>query len=381
MTKTGVAYACGIGLMVIVGCAAPEAELAELPELQTVTPFDPASAGEDSVSFRVVSPSAGPSSDEWMQPRNKQISEGARVVISVPLDAGEQASADMSAGGLKTSGYFNELEQQVEFALMDLGFTLLDRSKFEAKLLEDDAIPGQTLQTLPELLLAARDGDVTADYVLQINQLEPLEGETQWIAPLERREVQSFAANHRGLAESGALAPFEIDVVEAVFNAKLIEVATGEVAWVGSHSVDSLDILPRGLEVTLTVNPEVVNASGLSEAAERHNVRVKGLWERASAIRGRLDDKTARLGGSARRTLIADYERAISQYTEALASAPAVDESQAQYDYDKAKVTMEPDLRGFFGGSGPSEEALEAHRLDLLRLATTELIGVIRVDD
>lgn len=356
-------------------CVAPPPELAELPAFEPVEAVNPGSIAEDSVTFRVRSSSVGPANDEWAQSRAIPIPAGSSVVISVPLDADPEMPAP-GQGGLKTSGYFNQLEQQVEFALMELGFDLRDRAKFDAKLVEQDGGQAARVRTIGQLMNAANG---IADFVLQINQFEPLEGNGRWVEPMQQPEVQRFVQQHPGLSGSGAVERFEIPTVEGVFNAKLISVETGSVVWTGSHSVDSLDVLPRGMQVTIRIDPQATNAADLASAAEQHTIRAKRVWERAQGIRDRLMDPGSGLKARDQQMLIEEYDRTLAEYERLASEAPKVDADQIVYSYEWTR-DLNPDLPAFFAGSGPSNDALEEHRLDLLRTAARELIGVIRVD-
>lgn len=356
-------------------CVAPPPELAALPAFEPVEVVNAGTIGEDAVSFRVRSSSVGPANDEWAQSRAVRIAAGSSVVISVPLGAETDVQAP-GQGGLRTSGYFNQLEQQVEFALMELGFDLRDRAKFDAKLVEQDGGEAARVRTIGQLMNAANG---IADFVLQINRFEPLEGNARWVEPMQQPEVQRFVLQHPGLAGSGALERFEIPTIEGVFNAKLISVETGSVVWTGSHSVDSLDVLPRGMLVTIRVDPRATNEAELAGAAEQYSIRARRVWERAQGIRERLLDPGSGLKVSEQQMLVEEYERTLGEYERMMAEAPEIGADQIEYAYEWSRE-LTPDLPAFFEGSGPSVDALEVHRIELLRTAARELIGVIRVD-
>jgi hypothetical protein len=220
-------------------------------------------------------------------PGGYSIRSGSSVVISVPSnfltemmeknaenlkDSKQLDRAKRSMDLYNTSGYFNYAEQQIEKELIRVGFTVLDRAKFEAKLRElrsPNGINRTEMIDISEVIRAAQSGENRADYVLQINQLklnrESVSQEIRKSAP-----IQQFIDKYPEIANA---VPDQYNFPEyaATFNAKLIEVATGRIVWVGGHTVTSRNIIERDIQLTLTVRKFVTNEAEVTGYVEREN--------------------------------------------------------------------------------------------------------------
>jgi hypothetical protein len=261
-------------------------------------------------------------------PGGYSIRSGSSVVISVPSnfltemmeknaenlkDSKQLDRAKRSMDLYNTSGYFNYAEQQIEKELIRVGFTVLDRAKFEAKLRElrspnginrNDTMDvseviratqgadltsierarlekmlrelrnsmrlnGNEMIDISEVIRAAQSGENRADYVLQINQLklnrESVSQEIRKSAP-----IQQFIDKYPEIANA-VPDQYSFPEYSATFNAKLIEVATGRIVWVGGHTVTSRNIIERDIQLTVTVRKFVTNEAEVTGYVEREN--------------------------------------------------------------------------------------------------------------
>jgi len=368
------ALAVVVGLGVLGGCAVPAPEITELPGFTPVAIDTKYQPKPKTVRFQVIERGDGP---EYEQNPELPIALGSSIVISVPRTSAFADDGAARGEGFRTDGYFHEFEQQVEFALIRKGFDLRDRAKFDAKLLEKNGGGNDGIDSEAELINAARDGDVVAQYILRINDIRTVADHTRKIDPLDYPSVVRFARENPGIERSGALDTIEVKMVEAIFNAKLIKVDTGSIAWLGTHRLNSMDLPRRGVEVTITVTPTPENLEELAEQAAEYEARLRKTYTSAQRRYQEATDmsKSAR----SRKLFAEDYERLLADYNAMLENAPDVSESSYVYGYSNFEVSMEPDFVRIFGGSGPGEEASRVHELELLQFAALEAIEKIEV--
>lgn len=373
--------ACAVGLassaLLSYGCAAPPPEVAELPAFVPVKFDGRYQPTTKRISFNVRPRNAGPITQ---QNPELPLTLRSSIVISVPeLGSNTGATTNATGEALRSAATFNDLEQQVEFALLDKGFDLRDRSKFEARRIRDDG-DADSIETQAELLNAAQgpDGQSLADYVLQINEIRTERDKVTRIDPLDYPQVVNFANANPGLAESGAISEIVVKHVEASFNAKIIKVDTGSIMWVGTHKVNSMDLPPRGVEVTISVTPTPKNLDDLVNEAKDYENQLDKAYRSAKARRDALTDPRTRLTSRQREEATAEYERLIGVYEEMVAGMPTFDESRYVYDYEYS-VSMDPDFLTIFGEGGPGSDAQRAHELELLQVAALEAIETIEV--
>jgi hypothetical protein len=274
------------------------------------------------------------------------IKKGSSVVISIPSSTAlcKEAKKDNQVG-FCTDEYFNLLEQYVERGLMLANLTVKDRAKFEAELrgirtqsepktgnltpyssvLENlkkeleagtlsrdeyaqqalafrDRLPTlkkskttKELIDITELLRAAQDGEVQADYILQVNDLSiaPYSGNVLQLA--NRPEVKAFLLKNPGLKlgketkKDMICATLKQSWAQAHFNAKLINVKTGEIDWIGDLTIDSLSVLEDGVFVYINVRKHPTNQNIIIASIKSHNNNVLAVYKRASTALQNLD--------------------------------------------------------------------------------------------
>jgi hypothetical protein len=384
------------------------------------------------------------------------VRSGASVVISVPSATYQppQDGASLRAGddaGLGSEGSFGALEQYVERGLLAAGLQVKDRAKFEAKLrdardaaksrgsadgfsialeslkrdldggkitrdeftdkvrqlrdkLADDSAgsrPRAELTDVSELIRAAQDGDVMADYVLQVNELDV----TRYAgAPLQlaaRPEVQAALVANPGLrvgGEPGKSIPATLPQpwAQARFDAKLIDAKTGSIDWIGEYAVDSLAVLDGGVTITIGARRRTVNANAVTAPVAEYDDRVRDAHKRAAAARSELEkayasamqplrnDGPAEKGEAMQNARRADvetaernYQTALAAYQETVRKEPAEAHAQWTYEYDVDAPVVSPDL--FNPKSEEERLQLVDHVKALASKVTRELLGAIKV--
>ena len=367
MTTGLVAAAAAAASIVSVGCKTTPVVVSPLPDLEPVEYERDFNLKTERVSFRVR---PRPEAAKFTQTIQHPIEFGDSVVIYAPLDTVAIPMGRFGQPAPEAEARFRRLVQEVRSALIGQGFDVIDDAKFEAKLQAQGALEDGVLD-LPDLLNAARDGEVVADFILRINQLSATPGRTRAIDPMGDRRVVAFSERHEGLADSGALDEVEAGIVEAVFNADLLRVEGGNVVWTGSHRVSSLDLPRIDTEVTITVTPKPNNLDDVTDDVRDFEDRLRSKHAAAALKRRQLLASERRLPQRDRDRLTADYERLLEEYRLMRLEAPRIDPTRLTFDYDYT-ISIRPDILGTFGGTPLEPDAMLDHELQLVRLAASD---------
>ena len=354
--------------------------------------------------------------------REGAIRRGSSVVISVPDGVYKEASQKRVKvqSGFQTAGYFNVLEQYVERGLIGAGLHVKDRAKFEAKLRDlrdsgdvvrradnpynaafnhlrkdldsgkltreeyaDQALalrdkmldPSRTsknreeLTDISEVIRAAKDGDVVADYVLQVNELAVTHYKGVPMQLMNRKEVQEVLVGNPGLrlgrtGEEGAIpTTLEQPWAQARFNAKLIDVKTGQIDWIGEYAIDSLSVLRDGVQIYIGVRKHVTNGESVVNRIEKYNKGIertyKAAWEAERMLVGAYQEAMREIdcdGVEQEMKVLQEERRAkvdkaedaymdcLDAYRDAMDEKPGDEEVSWRYAYDVDDAVVTPDL-------------------------------------
>ena len=382
------------------------------------------------------------------------------VVISAPASiyqrSQESPGIEISDTiGFKTEGYFNLLEQYIERGLIFAGFYVKDRAKFEAKLrdirdksdvvlqgeipynaaihslqkelsagnINRDQFAEQALQLreklldpsrssrsreemtdISEVIRAAQDGVVMADYVLQVNDLavEHYSG-----APLQlgtRSEVQKVLRENPGLRigspkEKGTIpATLKQPWAQARFNAKLIDIKTGSIDWIGEYSIESLAVLKDGIRIIIGIRKRPSNAKRIIGGIQNYNDTLRTAYQKAAAAKEKLDSEyhdamqpKSYYGKSAdgdklqarRRQSVQraeeKYAKELSAYRNIEKQEPPELTMEWTYDYDVDQPIVIPDL--LHPTKEEESRRLLQHVKDLGSKVTHDLLTTIKVSE
>lgn len=402
--------------------AMPTYETPQAPRrLDVPTPPD---ASFSPIVIRIPGKNMGVTSENSVMRKGSAVKSGSSVVISVPASVANRSQDEVSHNvsdslGFRTDGYFNVLEQYIERGLLAVGLQAKDRSKFEAKLRDvrdsgktvrasDDSYSialaslerdlasktitreefaekakqlrdklldpaagsrnREELTDISEVIRAAQSGDVMADYVLQVNELSV---KAYSGAPLQlaaRPEVQSALAINPGLrvgGEPGKSVPSLLPQpwAQARFNAKLIDVKTGSIDWIGDYSIESLSVLDDGLIISIGVRRRTSNGKMITDAIHLYNNNVQAAYERAVAAEAALkkaytaamqplrytgtSEQGEFLQSDRRREVERaekDYATKLTTYREIARAVPLEARAEWVYEYDIDSPTVTPDL-------------------------------------
>lgn len=249
------------------------------------------------------------------------------VVIALPVEnkmASNEAQTLDKTGAFKTEGYINKAEEVVEKELIRAGFSVIDRSKFEAKLrtlresnigdtldskvfdkesqiLKDELKNGKItdkeynnslaklnaststrvrgkkeLIDMSELIRAAQSKGIKSDYILQLNTIEEYKGYATQLKIKGNSEVENYLLNNKDISygsnEGDIPHAFKVDIFQVVFSAKLFNVQTGKVVWTGSHKLNSLDI--ENILASFNISKQDINRSSINNTINTLNNRI-----------------------------------------------------------------------------------------------------------
>ena len=329
--------------------------------------------------------------------------------------------ASGNTADFKTDEYFNDREQDIERGLIAVGFQAKDRSKFEAKLrdLRDSArttrensynialadlhkdldsgkidrdefakkakefgerLPDaagaigaknrQEMADISEVIRAAQSGDVMADYVLQVNNLAVQHFPGTPLQLNTRPEIQTVLDQNPGLRVGGESsagdslpATLQRPWAQARFNAKLIEVKTGSIDWIGEYSIESLAVLENGITFTIGVRRFTSNGKAIVDAISEYNAQVRGAHQAAVNAKQELDEKyrevmqpvsyegKAEIGAEIQNKRKSEveatekkFEKCVAEYHAAIAGKPPEAKMDWTYSYSVDSPMVVPDI-------------------------------------
>lgn len=326
-------------VLLIVSCGSTNIPLQPVPLVNKVAP--PAPPNAEHMPVTLSYPAKG--KDEKALEENTTVKGrfsvplNAKVVISVPVEQQDyrgnpiSQESDNADNVFQTAEYFNKAEQEIEKSLLRKGFTVLDRSKFEAELrnrrteerslmkteamrqeiksLEEqrdakritreeyieklrdveskyeviEKTGGHTagkkeLVDIGELIRAAEKGSVQADFILQVNRFE--------IGQISDKRVylpDHFALEEIVKRDLNLLKTLEKEDKASItqpgyfgyLNAKLIEVKTGSIVWVGEHRVESADA--TDIKVEMDINKVAANTAAVNAIAQNFNRKLDSI--------------------------------------------------------------------------------------------------------
>ncbi len=330
--------------------------------------------------------------------RGAMIKLGSSVLISFnnhQTQSTEQANAQESSGASATQpdGYADILEQYLERGLTASGFHVKDSSKFTERSTD-----------IADIIRAAQDGNVMADYALQVIELDiaPYSGEPLQLSILP--EVQEALRANPGLRLG---VPGQYGVIpstmkqpwyQARFNAKLIDVKTGSIDWMGEYSIESPAVLDDGIRILMGISKRPTNSNILIRELEDYNNTVKTAYEKASQAKDALDaeyksaleNKTyygkSKDGESlqeTRKRSVAEaekrYAQALSEYQLALQQKPKDLSGNLKYEYDVDDPVVIP--RFLQAKTDEENSQLLQHIKDLGAKVTYDLLRTIKFND
>jgi len=315
-------------ILTITGCSsAPDlAPLLSMPKTPNST--------SNSISSVVTLSNTYDITDNVVQSGAHTIKAGSTVVINVPDKIFERTSKQETDDEFRTAEFFNYAEQEIERELIRHGFSVLSRSKFEAKLrdlrdetsckdkwwrcpaskvdsevqtildeLEESFKEGKIsaidfakqtkkfksemqisstgrsrqegdreLTDISEVIRAAQSGSVQSDYILQINNFDTNRITNTEVNLLESAEIRAYLLDNPSVKQQFIKKQYLTCQTEgAELNAKLIHVSSGAIVWIGKHEVNELNSGVTNLEVQIGEHTFVNNINEVKQFVSLQN--------------------------------------------------------------------------------------------------------------
>lgn len=155
-------------------------------------------------------------------------------------------------------------------------YTQLDELRSRSRISSQTRNRGENereLSDISEVIRAASASDIQADYVLQINQFNPIRPREERVNLFNFLPVREFMAQHGQLKEQFEQRQFySCETLEATLNAKLINVKSGDVVWIGNHAASELDGAESSMELEFTYRRAVANANEVANFVNQQNL-------------------------------------------------------------------------------------------------------------
>ncbi len=382
------------------GCGTPTAEpvfsvvpqLPGIPEVRPLPPRDPPPPIRDTLVLRIAPGSTVP--DEF-------------DVVNSPgavRDEDDQRPSVVVFGGASLP---TDARSALESALLRRGFAVLDRSAVEGRLVEirDSAgavpPPPGRMPDMSRVLAAARSVPVPADYLFQIERFSVAPSDDRSVRIGNRQETRAHVEANPGLSVGSGAGQMPSEVSArwhgAELSARLLDVGTGSIVWLGSHDLESPDAEPDGLTIRIATERQVANVERINAALAAWNDSATALATTATAVRAELRDVYAE--GSTSREFESDeaalawqidlldeanelerrYRDAVGALSDLTAAPPPEYSEPWSFIYLVGDPTIDPDLAP--GGVGaPVSRLVEAHLERLVRALATALVNTIVID-
>jgi len=374
------------------------------------------------------------------------------VVIAVPVEKDTEVNSALDKNEFKTEGYIADYEPIIEKALIRKGFSVIDRSKFEAKLRDlrdrsadtgwhdtQDKIINRMINTLEkqlnageiteheytiklnelqsssktrnkdekeivdmsELIRAAQSDGVKADYILQVNnKVQPRLSHQEELMLQGAEPVEEYRRRNPSLHygyEAGNIVPsVPTPMYRCELSAKLINVATGRVIWVGSHELTSRSA--EDFLITLEIAKRPSNLHAINEEIQKYNRESERLVTEARSIESALlqlyrqamqvqkfdDGDVAEEYKQTMTAKISRYEENYRQAQAALqehnAKRPAT-QPEVRYEYSVSKPLIKPNLGLIDSNDYMTRKSIEDHVKKLTNITVASLLDTIKVSN
>lgn len=310
----------------------------------------------------------------------------------------QKSDDSFNTAEFSTAEYFNKAEQQIEKSLLGKNFMVMDRSKFEAELrdrreesrgnndseakkaeirnieeLRDSKqitrdqyveklqdieskydiisqsntreVGDNELVDISELIRAAQEGKNQADYILQVNSFDIGPISDRQLALSEQSQINNLALEHPQLIDAMYDAGYAVITQPGYFgylNAKLIDVQTGAIVWVGEHRVQSENV--TNIDIQLTMSREVSNEKEVSDAISSHN---KSLTKQKNLVT-QIGASTQQQGLSSdvQQQRLNEYNTQLAVLNKMLQAK--VEIPQWQYRYNISQPNVQPNFPSYF---------------------------------
>ncbi|OMP32171.1 hypothetical protein [Mangrovimonas sp. DI 80] len=249
----------------------------------------------------------------------------------------------------------------------------------------------QEMTDIAEVIRAAQNGADQADYLFQINLTFEPKSKSLNISDYE--SVQEFVSHHAGLSYGSIpnQLPESVSLkwMKVLFNAKLIDINSGSIVWLGTYEIESS--AADGLQLSFDIKKSVKNEKDIEGMFNSYNTKLYGLNYDLTKLESDLDTyynlamKKTKLGNKRElenytnnlkrniATAETSYTAKLNEYKSLINNPPSVGSNDWEYVYKVSQPELTPDFQN-------GQELLK-HRKELLRIVTQDLINTIKIID
>jgi len=385
--------------VVVAGCGTPtaapvftvEPRLAPIPDPRPLPPREAPAPIRDTLELRIApGPRVPDEFDVVNSPGAVQDEEDVRPAVVV------HAPTPLPEGG----------RPALESALLRHGFAVLEQSAVDRRFAQMSDSLG--LPPLPEgrspdlsrVLRAAQSTENPADYLFLVERFTVSPVADRTISIGDRPETRAHVEANPGLSvgrDEGRIPPaVSARWYEAELSARLLDVGTGSIVWLGSHDLESPAAEPDGFIVRIPTERRASNLDRINSAIAAHNDSTRTLAAAAEAVEAELREVYAE--GSLPRTFETDeevlrwqreireeadeLERRYRDLVATLADVARTPPPETEEAWTFRYVVGEPDISPEFGSDvsvAVTDPRVEAHLERLVRMVATSLVNTILI--
>lgn len=254
------------------------------------------------------------------------------------------------------------------------------------------------MNDIAEVIRAAQTGSDRVDYLLQINELSIAAAGESMISIQDSYEVTNFMRENEGLSFGSLPTQLPVSIssnwLRAVFNAKLIEIKTGSIVWLGSHEIASHNATK--IRVLFTIQKYVSNGEAVNKKIDDYNnelLKLKSDLEGISkdlassyvqASKKRKFESSEEMNSYKKRLIarISELESSFSNKTallkERIENSPQISNNPWEYAFTISKPILIPTIIAK-DDTAQGKQKLIRHRKTLIKTLVKDLIETIEI--
>jgi len=257
------------------------------------------------------------------------------------------------------------------------------------------------MNDIAEVIRVAETGNTQASYILQINSVSVSEAGHRPVEIRNKPEVVSFLEANPGIqfGKENNMIPFTVDArgLQVMFSAKLIDINTGSIVWLGTHEIESW--VAEDIKIVFDIQRSVNNGEEVNNGIRKHNTAIRSKSDEISKltkelkeayelamVKQKFDSKSdVSRHKNELQQKIKNLEVAIDTKQKELARLvdykPAELDREWTYAYVVSKPTILPDLLADGEKSIEGQQTLLKHRRELIKVVTQQLIDTITIKE
>lgn len=257
------------------------------------------------------------------------------------------------------------------------------------------------MNDIAEVIRVAETGNTQASYILQINSVSVSEAGHRPVEIRNKPEVIAFLEANPGVqfGKQANMIPFTVDArwLQVMFSAKLIDINTGSIVWLGTHELESW--VAEDIKIVFDVQRSVNNSEDINNGIRKHNTAIKVKMEEIAIlteelkkaydeamIKQKFDSKSEvyQHKNKIMQRIIdlkSDIEKKQKELENLANFKPVELESDWTYAYVISEPNILPDLLGDGEKSIEGQQTLLKHRRELIKTVTQQLIDTIKIEE